>query len=201
MRVEHAECVGSDGPDTLAFLGGEANEEVPHQIRDVFGPLAQRRHRDREDVEAIEQVLAEAAGLHVRDQIAVGRRDDAHIDLDGFLAADWIDLAFLDCAQQFDLRSRRQFADLVQKQRPAGGFDKLAGVLLGCAGERALLVPEQSRLDEILRERATVHGNEWSRAALSRTMDRACNQLLADAGLAFNQHRNERCGRLLGRAQ
>ena len=74
--------VGRDRADALAFLGGEAREEMPHQIRDVLGPLAQRRHRDREHVQAVEQVLAEAAALHVGDQVAVGRRDDAHVDLD-----------------------------------------------------------------------------------------------------------------------
>src|SRR6185503_3141233 len=97
----------------------------------------------REDVQAIEQILAEAAVLYVGDEIAVGRRDDAHIDLDGLLAANRIDLALLNGAQQLYLRGRRQLADFVEKQRAAGRFDKLAGVLFGRAGERPFLVPEQ----------------------------------------------------------
>ena len=110
----------------LAFFGGDPGEEMPHQVRDVFGALAQRRHRDREHVQAIEQVFAEAAAFDVVDQVAVGGRDDPHVDLDGLAPADRLDLALLDGAQQLDLRRHRQFADLVEEQRAAGGFDELA---------------------------------------------------------------------------
>ena len=36
-------------------------EEVIHQHRDVLAPLAQRRQRDRQHVQAVEQVFAELA--------------------------------------------------------------------------------------------------------------------------------------------
>ena len=65
--------------------------------------------------------------------------------LTGFFAADRIDLALLDGAQELDLRVERQLADLVEEQRAAGGLDELADVALGRAGEGALLVAEQDR--------------------------------------------------------
>ena len=71
--------------------------------------------------------------------------------LTGLRAADRLDLALLQRAQQLDLRGRRQFADLVEEQRAAVGLDELAGVLVGGAGEGAFLVAEQNRLDQILR--------------------------------------------------
>ena len=83
MRVSRPSASAEHGADALAFFGREPHQEVPHQFRDVLGALAQGRHRDRKDVQAIEQVLAEAAVGHVGDQVAVGRRDDAHVDLDG----------------------------------------------------------------------------------------------------------------------
>jgi hypothetical protein len=49
----------------------------------------------------------------------------------------------------FTCAAWRQFADLVEEQRAAGGFDELAGVLFGRAGERAFLVPEQRGLHQI----------------------------------------------------
>ena len=121
--------------------------------------------------------------------------------LTGFLRADRIDLAFLDRAQELDLRGQRQFADLVEEQRAAGGFDELAGMALGRAGERALLVAEQDRLDEVVGDGAAVDRDERLGAALAGAVDGARDQLLADAGLALDQHRDGGGRRLLGGAQ
>ena len=187
--------------DALALLGGEAREEMAHQVRDVLRPLAQRRHRDRKDVQAVEQVLAETALLHVVDQVAVGGRDDAHVDLDRLARADRLDLALLDRAQQLDLRGRRQLADLVEEQRAAGGLDEFAGVALGGAGEGALLVAEQDRLDEVVGDGAAIDRDERLGAPLAGAVDGARDQLLADAGFALDQHRDGGAGGLLGRAQ
>ena len=66
----------------LAFLGGDAGEEMARQRGHVLRPPAQRRHRNRKHVQAVEQVLAETPGLHVGDQVAVGGGDDADVDLD-----------------------------------------------------------------------------------------------------------------------
>ena len=162
------------------------------ELGNVLGAFAQRRHRDREHVQPVEQVLAETAVLHVGDQVAVGGGDEPHVDLDRLLGADRLDLALLDGAKQLHLRRQRQLADLVEEQRAAGCLDELAGVSLGCAGEGALLVAEQDRLHEVFGDRAAVDGDEGPRAALARAVDGARDQLLADARLAFDQHRDAR---------
>ena len=151
---------------------------------------AQRRNRDREHVEAVEQVLAELAALDEFDQVLVRRRDEPEIDLDRALGADGVDLALLQRAQQLHLRIERQFADLVEEQRAAVGLGELAGVLLGGAGEGALLVAEQDGLDEVLRQRAAIDGDERPAAPLRPALDRAGEQFLADAGFALDQHRD-----------
>ena len=91
--------------------------------RDVLAPLAQRGHADRHDAQAIEEILAELA---VGDQLvetAVGRRDDADRDANRLLAADALQLAVLQDAQQLGLRRLVQVADFVEKdacrRRPA----------------------------------------------------------------------------------
>lgn len=48
---------------------------------------------DTDYVEAVEQVLAELAGVHQGFQILVRRGDDAHIDFDRHVAAHTIELA------------------------------------------------------------------------------------------------------------
>ena len=142
MAREQRHGVGCDHADALAVLRVEADQEVTHEVGNVFRALAQRRHRDRENVQTVEQILAEAPVLHRGDQVAVGGGDDAYIDLDRLAAADRVDLALLQRAQQFDLRGERQFSDLVEEERAPGSLHELAGVALGGAGERPLLVTE-----------------------------------------------------------
>ena len=96
-------------------------------------------------MQAVEQILAEAAAFDVGDEIAVGGGNEPHVDLHRLARADRLDLAFLDRAQELDLRGRRKLADLVEEQRAAGGFDELADMAVGGAGEGALLVAEQDR--------------------------------------------------------
>jgi hypothetical protein len=65
-----------------SFSSGIALEEVGGEQRNVFAAGAQAAAVDRDDVEAVEQVLAEAAFAHRLAQIDVGGGDDAHVDLD-----------------------------------------------------------------------------------------------------------------------
>ena len=45
MGDKQSEGLGGDAAKPgLALLGSEAGREVPHQLRDVVAPFAQRRH-------------------------------------------------------------------------------------------------------------------------------------------------------------
>jgi hypothetical protein len=80
---------------------------------------------------------------------------------------------------------------------PAIGFDELAGVFLGRAGERTLLVAEQDAFDEIVGDGAAIDRHERLFADARRSLNGAGEDLLADAGLAFDEHRDVRRRRLL----
>ena len=122
-----------------------------------------------------------------------------HIDAHRPLRADRVDLAFLQRAQQLDLQIERQFADFVEKQRAAIGLEEFSDVLFGGAGEGALLVAEQNRLDEIGRQRAAIDRDEGLAAAIRGALNGARDDLLADAGFALDQHRNGRMRRALAK--
>jgi hypothetical protein len=62
-------------------LFGEVFEEAVDEQRDVFAAAAQRRQVDGDDVEAIEEVVAELALANGLAQIDVGGGDDADVDL------------------------------------------------------------------------------------------------------------------------
>ncbi len=66
---------------------------------DVAAPFAQRRQFQRQDVDPVVQVLAEAAGRDLRRQIAVGRRQQPHVDAAFLERADAAQGAVLQHAQ------------------------------------------------------------------------------------------------------
>ena len=72
-----------------------------------------------EDVEAIEEILAEAARADLLAEILVRRGDDADVAFQRAVVADRRALALLEEAEELDLERERQLADLVEEQRPA----------------------------------------------------------------------------------
>ena len=103
---------------------------------------------DREDGEAVVEVLAKALLAHGLEQVAIGRGNDPDIDPDRRRAADPIELALLEDAEQLDLSLERQFADLVEEESAAVGQFEAADSPRDGAGEGSLLVAEQLALDE-----------------------------------------------------
>ena len=112
--------------------GRVALQEVLGEQRDVVAPVAQRRDRHGDDVQAVVEVLAEAPLAHGGPQILVGGGDQAQVDLQR-PPAEPLDLALLQHAQELDLDVRRDLADLVEEQRAAVGLHEAAVVALGGA--------------------------------------------------------------------
>src|SRR2546421_476916 len=83
------------------------------------GPLAEWRDVDAEHVEAVVEVLAELLAGDRRREIAVRGRDHAHIGLDRARAAESLELALLENAQELRLHLRAHLGDLVEEQRAA----------------------------------------------------------------------------------
>src|SRR5262249_55370072 len=109
----------------------------------VVFALSQGWYGNREDIQPVIEVLSELSVACELGEVAIGGRDDAHIDLDGPLSSDGINLSRLQRAQQLDLHIKSEFADLVEEQRAAIRFLELAQMPVRCAGERALLVSKQ----------------------------------------------------------
>ena len=193
-RARHRPCRQADRRprdpgDRLPHLRREPGHEVLGQERDVVAALAQRRQPDRDDVDAVEQVLAERAlGHHLR-QVAIGGGDDADVGLDLLGPAEPAEAALLQDAQQLDLHERRHLADLVEEDRALlGDFDQPLLVRVG-AGERALHVAEELGVEQRLGQarRSSRATNGLSLRGELKWMARA-DQLLAGARLAGDQH-------------
>ena len=167
-------------------LGAVLHEQA-RQRRDVVAALAQRRDADLDDVEAIEQVAAEAAGGHLDAQVAVGRGEHLDVDAARLERADAVDLSELEDAQQLGLDAERQIADLVEQQHAAVGGLEQAGAVFHRPREGAADVAEQLALEQRLDDRGTVHDDEGLLPAAAGPVQRARRQLLAGAGLAGDE--------------
>src|SRR6185369_13491715 len=147
-----------DAGDRLLVAGVELGDERLYQQRQIFLALAQRRQPERKYVEPVVEILAQLALLDRGGRIDIGRGNHAHVD--GLLhpSSEAAEAAFLEHAQQLDLRGRRHLADLVEEQRAAIREFEAALAPIGRTGERALLVAEDFALQQRFRNRRAVDG-------------------------------------------
>ena len=106
---------------------------------------AQRRKRQLDDVQAEEEVVAELARRDSRFQVAVRRRDQAHVGRSRAGLAHSLVAPLLKEPEQFRLEQERKIADLVEEQRPPFGRLNLALGIGDRAGERAPCMAEERR--------------------------------------------------------
>ena len=113
----------------------------------VFPPLSQRRQHQRENIDAVKQILSKLTVFDECGQIPMRGHQHAHIDAHRLFAAYALDFAFFKHAQEFGLHVQRHVANLVKKKRPVLCLLEFAHVPSRRAGERAFLMPEQFGFD------------------------------------------------------
>src|SRR4029079_5245500 len=149
---------------------------------------AQRRHADRHDVETEEQVFAKLLLGDSSLEIAMRRRKDSHVGAARLRAADALEGLLLKDAQELNLHVETHVPDLVEKQRAARGELETADARRERACERAFLVTEQLRLEQLAWNRGAVERHERPAAALGELVNAARDELFAAAGLSLDQH-------------
>ena len=157
VALERRQRLGGHLADRPSEARALAAREVLDEERDVLATLAQRRQPDRDDVQAVVEVLAEATRPHLGEQVAIARRHEAHVDDAHLRAAEPLHLALLDGAQELRLDAERQRVDVVEKERPAVGELEAAEASRRRAREGALLVAEELALEQGLGHRRARH--------------------------------------------
>src|SRR5262249_41186641 len=94
----------------------------------------------------------------------------------------------LERSEELRLERYRQLAYLVEEQRAAVRFLEEPLSVEKRAAEGASGVAEEFALDEVLRDRAAIHGDEWAVRALRGVVDRTRCDLLARTGFARDEH-------------
>ena len=156
-RIESGFCESSR---RTPIVGGIAQQKTFREQSEIFRPLAQRRHDDRDDIQAIQQIFAERVLFDHVGEIAIGRGDDAHVRAPRDRVADAFVFAILDEAQQFRLQRKRHIADFIEKQSAAFGLIDATQFIFGSAGKRAFFVTEQFALEQLGRKRRAIHCHE-----------------------------------------
>src|SRR5215468_2413213 len=169
-------------------LRREEGDEVLHEGGDVLLAPAQRGHLDGNDVEAVEEILAEAPRGDLLLQVLVGSGDDAHVDAERLLAAHPLEGLLLQHAKDLGLCLEAHVRDLVEEQRTAIGQLELAAPSCHRAGEGAALVAEELGLDQLLGDGGAVHLHERAIGARGAGVYGPGHQLLARPAVAVDQH-------------
>ena len=163
--------------------------KILHQQGDVLPPFPQRRQVNRDEVEPVEQVLAEEALTDHLLQVAVGSRDHPDVSAAGDALAQRLVGAVLEHAQELDLTDGLQLAYLVEEDSALVGQLEPALAVGPGVGEGALLVPEHLAVEEAGAQTSEIDLDEGAAAAGGVEVDGLRDELLARAALACDEHR------------
>ena len=173
----------------LVQVAAEALDEVPREHRDVARPLAQRRNRDRKHRQPEIEVLAEAG--------APPRRPSGPCWSRPRRARPPGRRAFRRRARTASPRARAgswpgggsgRSPISSRKSVPRCASSNLPGLRPAAPGERPLLVAEELGLEQRLGNRRAVDRDEGPVGPRAQRVQRAREELLAGAALAFEQH-------------
>src|ERR1022692_1973963 len=149
--------------------------------------LAQRRHHERDDIQAVEKVFAEVSLGDFFFEIFVGGGDHADIDGDGVVAADGDETLLLERAQNLGLSLKAHVADFIEKERSAIRLLKLAFLVRGCSGKRRFAVTEKFAVDKVFGKGGAVDLDERIVLAKALGMDGMRHEFFSGAGFAIDQ--------------
>ena len=101
--AQRVQGLGRNRLDLPLHPRGEAPDEVPDQRLDVLRALPQRRDADREDVQAIIEVITEAVLFDHLGEVSVRRRHQTDVDFDRPSSADAHELLILENPEELRL--------------------------------------------------------------------------------------------------
>src|SRR5579871_5875904 len=171
-----------------AILAAKLSEELAYQKRNVLLALAQRRYKERNHVEAIEEIFSEVALGDLFLEILVRRCDEPDVDVQGLRPTHGREELVIKGAQHLGLRFEAHIAYFVQEERPSVGAFEHASLLWRAAGLRAMPIAEELGLDMRLRNCRAVELNKDAIASEAFCVDGASNQFLACPRLSVDEH-------------
>ena len=118
IGLQCRQCVGRQCPHRNAGAFGRSRDKMQRQRRHILAPLAQGRDLHRHHGQAVIQILAEPPAGDFGLQVAVGRGQHPHINLDPRRPAQPFKGLVLQRSDNLALSLQRHVGHLVQQQRP-----------------------------------------------------------------------------------
>jgi len=135
----------------LSMFAAGLSDEAIDQKRNIVFAVTQRRQVERQNSQAVVEILPELLGLDQFGQIFVCGRNDSCIDLDRLIASDALDFTFLENPQQLRLEGRSRVGNLIEKNRPAVRLFEQPSLVDHGSGKGPFHMPEQFTLKECFR--------------------------------------------------
>ena len=170
------------------MLGRQLGEVPVGDERYVFWTLSQRDRLNHHHVQAVKEVLTEAALIHFGLQRAVRGSQHPHVDGDFFMTANGHDGSLLQHTQQLGLNLRLHLPDFVEEDRAAVRRPETPQRRRNRASERALHVAKHVAGEERACRYRTIDRNKGFFRLRPIGVDRAGDQFLASATRAENEH-------------
>ena len=187
IRRHGLQRLGAETGDTFASGGAQSVSEVARQGRDVFHAFAQRRQRNREDIQAVIQVFAKLLGRHRIQQVLVGGGNYPYIYLALAGVAYRLDNPLLQGAQNLGLQRQGHITHLIQKQRALVGLHETPYPVSHGAGERAFAMAKHLAFQQAFRDGRAIDRHEGLVGTAAMLVDGAGDHFLASAAFAGQQ--------------
>lgn len=165
-----------------------AGQEMIDQQGDVFLPLPEGGQANIDDLEAIIEIFPEFILADQGDEIAVRRRQDADVGLNGPDPANAGDFTVLDGPEDLGLGGQGHVADFVEEDAAAAGQFEFTLFLLDRPGESPLLMPEKFTLHKALRDGGAIDNDERFHFPGAVEVDGPGNDFLPRPRFSLDQH-------------
>ena len=175
--------------DRLLKFVADRSQEMKGECGNVVASISQGRRVNREDVDAVIQVLSEATFGYHSFEVLVGGRDEPHVGLLHYGAAHRPELALLNDAQQLGLRRQGDVAKFIQKKSAVVGDFEHTTLVRHRSGERSFGVTKEFAFEQVLAQRIAIDGHKRLVLAQAVVVNGAGNHFLAGATFPGNQNR------------
>src|SRR5437588_3135609 len=179
-------------PEWLRVFLAIAVQEMRQQKRHVFAAVAKRRNLQVDHVQAVKQILAEAALANKREEVDVRSGYDAHVDFKLLGAAETHEFALLNHAQKLGLRFGADGGDSIKKNGAlVADFDE---AIFGGHGARkgTLHMAEKLGLQEIYGDRSRIYGHKGFVGARGSGVNGLGDEFLTGAAFPTDENRGAR---------
>jgi len=165
-----------------------AGQEMIDQKGDVLLPLPEGGQANIDDFEAIIEIFPEFILADQGGKIAIRRRQDADVGLNGPDPADAGDFTVLDGPEDLGLGRQGHIADFVEEDAAAAGQFEFTLFLLDRPGEGPLLMTEKLTLHKALRDGGAIDNDKRFHFPGAVEVDRPGDDFLPRPRFSLDQH-------------